>query len=80
MEPETLKEYTYYRIVSPRGVVSGKMNEYELNHAIETGEFTMFLWLGEGDTAMPYGIKKYKVGKIYKYTERTTLTEEELAR
>ena len=76
METKVLREYTYYRIVSPRGVESGKMNKYELAHSLETGVFTLFLWLGEGDDAKAYGIKKYKVGKVYKYTEQTTLTEE----
>ena len=80
METKVLREYTYYRIVSPRGVESDKMNKYELAHSLETGVFTKFLWLGEGDEAKAYGIKKYKVGKVYKYIEQTTLTEEKITR
>lgn len=76
METEVLEEYTYYRIVSPRGVVSDKMTEREVDYSLEKGEFTRFLWLGEGDDAQAYGIKKYKVGKVYKYTRKTTLSEE----
>lgn len=76
MKTEVLREYTYYRIVSPKGVESEKMTKMEVDYCLEKGEFTRFLWLGEGDDAKPYSIKKYKVGKVYKYTEQTTLTEE----
>ena len=80
MKTEVLREYTYYRIVSPRGVESDKMTKMEVDYCLKHGKFTRYLWLGEGDDAKAYGIKKYKVGKVYKYIEQTTLTEEEITR
>ena len=77
METEVLEEYTYYRIESPRGVMSDHMTEYQVKYAQERGFFTLYLWRGDAKEA--YAIKRYKVGKIHKYTRKTTLSEEVLA-
>ena len=77
METKTINEYTYYAIESPRGVMSDRMTANEVRYCKERGYFTLFLWRGDKQEA--YGIKKYKIGKVYKYTERTTLTEEVVA-
>lgn len=76
METEVLEEYTYYRIESPTGVMSDRLNERELEYYKEQGHFTLMFWTEQGDECVT---KKYKVGKIYKYTRKTTLSEEVLA-
>ena len=76
MEIEVLEEYTYYRIESPTGVMSDRLNERELEYYKEKGYFTIIFWAEQGDESVT---KRYKVGKIYKYTRKTTLTEEVLA-
>ena len=77
METEVLEEYTYYRIESPRGVMSDNMTENEVKYSQERGYFTLFLWRGDANEA--YAIKKYKVGKIHKYIRKITLSDEVLA-
>lgn len=76
METKVLEECTYYRIESPKGVMSDHLNEMELEHYKEQGYFTLMFWTEQGDG---WVAKKYKVGKIYKYVRKTTLTEEVLA-
>ena len=76
METEVLEERTYYRIESPRGVMSDHLNEMELEYYKEQGYFTLMFWTEQGDESV---IKRYKVGKIYKYVRKTTLTEEVVA-
>lgn len=77
MEKKVLEEYTYYRIESPRGVMSDAMTENEVKYNQERGYFTLFLWRGDAKEA--YAINKYKIGKIHKYVRKTTLTEEVVA-
>ena len=76
METEVLEEYTYYRIESPTGVMSDRLSERDLEYCKERGYFTLMFWTEQGDECVT---KKYKVGKIYKYTRKTTLSEEVLA-
>jgi len=76
METKVLEECTYYRIESPRGVMSDHLNEMELEYYKEQGYFTLMFWTEQGDE---WVTKKYKVGKIYKYTRKTIVTEEVLA-
>jgi hypothetical protein len=71
---KTINEYTYYAIESPRGIMSDRMTEREVEYCKKQGYFTLFLW--RGDKMEAYATKRYKVGKVYRYTERTTLTEE----
>lgn len=75
METEVIEETTYYRIKSPRGVMSDRLNGRELEYYKEQGYFTLTFWSEQGDE---WVTKKYKIGKIYKYTCKTTLTEEAL--
>ena len=77
METKVLEETTYYRIESPRGVMSDIMTEDNVKYNQERGYFTLFLWRGDDNEA--YAIKKYKIGKIHKFVRKTTLTEEVLA-
>ena len=76
METEVLEETTYYRIESPTGVMSDHLTERDLEYYKEQGYFTLTLWSEQGDE---WVTKRYKVGKIHKYTRKTTLTEEVLA-
>lgn len=69
-----LENHVYYRIESPRGVMSDAMTENDLEACKKRGYFTMFIWRGEEKEA--YDMKRYKIGKIFKYTRLTTLTEE----
>jgi hypothetical protein len=69
-------EKTYYIIESPCGVRSERLNAYELDYFVKEGKFTIFLYVG--DTGQIYQVRKLKIGKIYKYTEKTIITEEEL--
>lgn len=71
---KVLEEYTYYRVESPRGVMSDNLTEGGLDKVLEKGEFSLFLWRGDAQEA--YSVRKYKVGKVYKYTRKTTLSEE----
>ena len=75
METEVLEEYTYYRIESPTGVMSDHLHERELEYYKEQGYFALMFWTEQGDECVT---KRYKVGKIYKYTRKTTLSEEVL--
>lgn len=77
METKVLEETTYYRIESPRGVMSDVMTENDVKYSQERGYFTLFLW--RGDAMEAYAINKYKIGKIHKFVRKTTLTEEILA-
>jgi hypothetical protein len=77
METKVLEEHTYYRIESPRGVMSDNMTENEVKFNQERGYFTLCTW--RGDAMEAYNILRYKVGKIHKFVRRTTLTEEVLA-
>ena len=77
METEVLEERVYYRIESPRGVMSDCLTENDVRHCRERGYFTLFIW--RGDDMEAYGIRRYKIGKIYKYTHKTTLSEEVVA-
>ncbi len=77
MKSLTIEEHTYYRIESPRGVMSDNRTETELDYNKNRGYFTLFLWRGDAQEA--YAVKRYKVGKIYKFTRKTTLTEEVVA-
>ena len=76
METEVLEETTYYRIESPRGVMSDHLNERDLEYYEEQGYFTLMFWSEQGDE---WVTKRYKVGKIYKYIRKITLSEEVLA-
>jgi hypothetical protein len=76
METEVLEETTYYRIESPRGVMSDHLGERELEYYKEQGYFTLMFWAEQGDELVT---KRYKVGKIHKYTRKITLSEEVLA-
>ena len=76
METEIKSEKTYYIITSPCGVVSEKLNAYELDYYLREGYFTVFLLLG--DTGHIYQTRKFKVDKVYKYTEQVVETSEEL--
>ena len=78
MEIEVLEETTYYRIESPRGVMSAPMNEVELDFCRDLGFFTVVAWRGAGNNEC-YTTKKYKIGKIHKFVRKTTLAEEVLA-
>ena len=77
MNSLTIEEHIYYRIESPRGVMSDSMTETELAYNKKRGYFTLFLWRGDAEEA--YAVKRYKIGKIYKFTRKTTLTEEVVA-
>jgi hypothetical protein len=76
METKVLEETTYYRIESPRGVMSDIMTGNDVRYSQERGYFTLMFWTEQGDN---WVTKRYKIGKIYKYTRKTTLTEEVLA-
>lgn len=76
METKVLEEHSYYRIESPRGVMSDCLTENDVRYYREQGYFTLTLWSEEGDEWVN---KRYKIGKIHKYTRKTTLTEEVLA-
>ena len=76
METEVLEETTYYRIESPRGVMSDHLNERDLEYYEEQGYFTLMFWTELGDE---WVTKRYKVGKIHKFVRKTTLSEEVLA-
>lgn len=78
METKVIEETIYYRIESPQGVMSAPMNESELDFCRDLGFFTAVAWHGRGKNEC-YTTKKHKIGKIYKYTRKTTLTEEVLA-
>jgi hypothetical protein len=77
METKVLEEHAYYRIESPRGVMSDIMSLDDVRYCQQRGYFALFLW--RGDDNVYYATKKYKVGKIHKYVRKTTLTEEVLA-
>lgn len=77
METKVLEERVYYRIESPRGVMSDCLTENDVRHCREQGYFTHFIW--RGDDMEACGIRRYKIGKIYKYTRKTTLSEEIVA-
>ena len=77
METKVLEETTYYRIESPRGIMSDCMTENDVKYCQKCGYFTLFLWRGDDKEA--YAINKYKIGKIHKFVRKTTLTEEVLA-
>jgi hypothetical protein len=76
METEVKGEHTYYKIVSPYGIESEKMSRNELEYCLEKGYFTIFLVVG--DTGQIFQMRRLKIGKIYKCTEKTIVTEEEL--
>ena len=76
METEVLAERVYYRIESPGGVMSDHVNERDLEYYKREGYFTLMFWTEQGDE---WVTKRYKVGKIYKYTRKTTVTKEALA-
>lgn len=76
METEVLEERVYYRIESPGGVMSDHLNERDLEYYKREGYFTLMFWTEQGDE---WVTKRYKVGKIYKYTRKTTVTKEVLA-
>lgn len=78
METRVLEEDTYYRIESPRGVMSDCMTENEVKYNQKRGYFNLTIWRGDGRYMEYYATKRYKVGKIYKYTRKTTVTEEVL--
>ena len=78
MATKVIEEQIYYRVESPRGVMSDYLTENDLDHVLKKGEFSLFLWRGDAQEA--YAIKKYKVGKVFKYTRQTTLIEEEITR
>jgi hypothetical protein len=59
--------------------MSAPMNESELDFCRDLGFFTAVAWHGRGKNEC-YTTKKHKIGKIYKYTRKTILTEEVLAR
>ena len=77
METKVLEETTYYRIKSPRGVISDIMTENDIRDCQERGYFTLFVW--KGDEKDTYKTLRYKIGKIYKFVRKTILTEEVLA-
>ena len=77
METKVLEETTYYRIESPRGVLSDVMAENELEESRKRGYFTITKKTdGDKDS---YGTSRHKIGKIHKFVRKTTLTEEVLA-
>lgn len=76
MESKIKNERTYYILESPKGIYSEKMSVRELSHCVEEGYFTIFLVLG--DTGQIYQARRFKIARIYKYTEKTIVTEEEL--
>ena len=47
METKVLEETTYYRIESPRGVMSDHMTENDVKYCQKRGYFTLFLWRGD---------------------------------
>jgi len=78
METEIKNERTYYyKIVSPCGIESEKLSPQELDYYLKEGYFTVFLVLG--NTGNIYQARKFKVDKIYRYTEKTIVTEEEFS-
>ena len=78
METKVLEEQEriYYRIESPRGVMSDLLSENDIEYYKKQGYFTLMFWSEQGDE---WVTKRYKVGKIYKYTSKTIVTEEVLA-
>lgn len=76
MFTEIKDEKTYYIIESPCGIRSEKLSAYELDHFVKEGKFTVFLCVG--DTGQIFQRRKLKIGAIYKCTEKTVITEEEL--
>jgi hypothetical protein len=52
------------------------MSQNELEYCLEKGYFTIFLVVG--DTGQIFQRRRLKIGKIYKCTEKTIVTEEEL--
>lgn len=77
METKVLEEHTYYRIESPKGVMSEVMDESELAKSRERGYFTVIVKSDKDKDA--YETNRYKIGKIHKFVRKTTLTEEVLA-
>lgn len=74
MKTEVIEDTTYYRIESPRGVMSDVMTEKDVKCCQERGYFTLFLWSADGKEA--YATRRYKVRKIHKFVRKTTLTEQ----
>jgi hypothetical protein len=56
--------------------MSDHLSENDIEYYKKQGYFTLMFWSEQGDE---WVTKKYKVGKIYKYTSKTTVTEEVLA-
>ena len=73
MKTEVIEEATYYRIESPRGVMSDRLTERDLEYYKEQGYFILTFWSEQGDE---WVTKKYKIGKIHKFVRKTTLTEQ----
>lgn len=77
METKVLEETTYYRIESPRGVMSDCMTENDVKYCQKRGYFTI-IKKTDGDKDS-YGTSRHKIGKTHKFVRKTTLTEEVLA-
>jgi len=80
MKTTTLEERTYYRIESPGGIISDSMTENELTETLKVGFFKVLKYSAGYQLGYVIKTKKYKVGKIYKYVRKTTLTEEVVVR
>lgn len=71
-----MDERVFYRIESPTHVMSDCLTENDVRYYREQGYFILTCWSEEGDE---WVTRRYKIGKIHKYTRKTTLTEEVLA-
>jgi intein-encoded DNA endonuclease-like protein len=77
METKVLEEHTYYRIESPRGVLSEVMTESDLEESRKRGYFTI-IKKTDGDKDA-YAKVRHKIGCVHKFVRKITLTEEVLA-
>lgn len=77
METKVLEERIYYRIESPRGIMSDILTENDLEYVCKKGFFKNYEYIPVDRFECVTKTKRYKIGKIHKYVRKTTLTETE---
>lgn len=78
MKTKVIEKHVYYRIGSPRGIMSDVMDENNMKKALDAGYFKVYEYTCPNRLGYVKATKKYKVGKVHKYTRKTTITEEVL--